>query len=79
VAGHRTGRRLIFSDHVRERMERRNIAESEVQEALDSADTTFPGNGPGNRVKIGTTASGRRLRVVVKDRRQHIIVSAYWE
>ncbi len=79
VARQRTRRKLFFSDHARDQMELRDVTESDVQEALESADTSFPGNGPGNRVKIGTTLSGRRLKVVVKDRRQHIIVSTYWE
>jgi hypothetical protein len=71
---------LVFSGHAREQMHRRGITEADVEAAVENADITHPGSDKRreNLVKVGTAPDGRRLSVVVKKRRQHIVVSAYW-
>ena len=61
-------------------MERRNVTPDEVEAALETCDTTFPGSDKKreNLVKVGTTPNGDRLWVVVKTERPFIVVSAYW-
>ena len=73
-------RKLTYSGHAREQMERRGITEDDVEEALESADTSYPGADKKreNLVKVGTCSNGRRLNVIVKKRKQHIVVTTYW-
>lgn len=81
MTGKRTTKlRVVYSDHAQEQMRRRGIDEEEVEFVLDNADTTFPGTDKKreNLVKEGIAPCGRRLCVVVKKLRQHIVVSAYW-
>lgn len=63
-------------------MQKRGITRRDVREAIKNADTTYPGSRPkrgNNLVKEGVAPNGRRLCVVVKESRQHIIVSAWWK
>ena len=71
---------LYFTGHAAEQMERRNISPDEVEAALETCDTTFPGSDKKreNVVKVGTAPNGQRLWVVVKSERPFIVVSAYW-
>jgi hypothetical protein len=71
---------LYYSGHAAEQMERRSISAEDVEAALESCDTSFPGSDKRreNLVKVGTAANGERLWVVVKKERPFIIVSAYW-
>jgi hypothetical protein len=71
---------LYYTGHAAEQMERRNISTDDVEAALDSCDTTFPGNDKRreNLVKVGTAPDGDRLWVVVKAERPFVVVSAYW-
>jgi hypothetical protein len=73
-------RNLVYSSHAKDQMKRRRITEDDVEEALTTADTTYPGTDKKreNVVKVGTCPNGMRLCVVVKQDRQHIIVTAYW-
>jgi len=56
---------MIFSDHAQRQMSRRRIATSEVVEALENRDTSYPGRPEGRIVVLGRTAAGRRLKVVL--------------
>ena len=48
-------------------MERRGVAVTEVQEAIDNAGTTYPSKEhPDRLVVLGSTTNGRRLKVVVR-------------
>ena len=69
---------LHFSRHATRRMESRNISPDEVAEAWTSRDATYAVLGPkaGRRLVIlGTTASGRRLKVVVLARDERFVVT----
>jgi hypothetical protein len=61
-------------------MDRRGITPDDVEAALETCDTTFPGSDRRreNLVKVGTAVNGERLNVIVKAERPFIIVSAYW-
>lgn len=62
-------------------MERRRIEVDDVEAALETCDTTYPGSDRKreNLVKVGTARDDRRLHVVVKRDRPFVIVSAFWE
>jgi hypothetical protein len=79
----RKRRRLTYSDHVvLDRLARRSVKKRDIREALDNADTSYPGTrskSGKNLVKEGLTNDGRRLCVVVKEQRQHIVVTAWWK
>jgi hypothetical protein len=80
MEGKTTTQRFKYSDHARDQMDRRAISEEDVEHVHGNADTTFPGSDRKghNLVKEGFAPDGRRLCVVVKKLRPHIIVSAYW-
>lgn len=71
---------LHYTGHVAEQMERRGITTDDVEMALETCDTTFPGSDRRreNLVKVGTAPDGHRLWIVVKSERPFVIVSAYW-
>jgi hypothetical protein len=71
---------LHYTSHAAEQMERRNILTEDVEAALDSCDTTFPGTDKRreNEVRLGLSTDERRLCVVVKRERPFIVVTAYW-
>lgn len=74
--------RIHFSDHVVEdRLRQRGITRADIRTALDNADTSYPGSRPkrGNLVKEGVASDGRRLCVVVKERYEHVVVTAWWK
>ena len=58
---------LRLAQHARERMRRRGITESEVEEALANITAQWPSDEyPDERTVIcGTTRNGRRLKVVL--------------
>lgn len=59
---------MRFSYHASEQMIERDITAAEVAEAASQPTTTYSSNRPGRAdrtVILGTTASGRRLKVVV--------------
>jgi len=69
---------LQFSRHATRRMVGRHISPAEVEEAWTSRDATYAVLGPkaGRRLVIlGTTASGRRLKVVVLARDERFVVT----
>lgn len=70
---------LHYTGHAAEQMHRRGIDPEDVEAALETCDTTFPGTDRRrqNVVKVGT-AGDRRLWVVVKRERPFVVVSAYW-
>jgi uncharacterized protein DUF4258 len=72
---------LHYTSHAADAMERRGITTEDVEMALETCDTTFPGSDRRreNLVKVGTTSDGRRLFVVIKRERPFIVVTAYWE
>jgi hypothetical protein len=76
-------RRLTFSDHVvRDRLARRGIKKRDIRQALNNVDTSYPGTrkkSGKNLIKEGLTNDGRRLCVVVKEQRPHIVVTAWWK
>lgn len=75
-------RKLVFSDHVvLDRLQQRGITRKDIRTALENSDTSYPGSRPkrGNLVKEGIAPNGRRLCVVVKEKRQHVVVSAWWK
>ena len=71
---------LHYTSHAAEQMDRRSITPDDVEAALETCDTTFPGTDKRreNLVKIGTATNGDRLYVVVKRERPFMVVSAYW-
>lgn len=57
-------------------MAQREISPTEVEQALASIVSTEPGDRPSRVIKIGTTESGKRLRVVQNTfEPQHIITA----
>lgn len=73
-------RRLVFGDHVvKDRLKLRGITRGDIRTALDNADTRYPGSGKGNEVREGIAADGRRLCVVVREKKPHVVVSAWWK
>ncbi len=71
---------LYYTGHAAEQMERRDIDPEDVEIALETCDTTYPGSDRRreNLVKVGTTRDDRRLHVVVKRERPFVVVSAFW-
>lgn len=71
---------LHFSGHAAEQMERRDIDPDDVERALETCDTTYPGSDRQrqNLVKVGTTSDDRRLHVVVKRERPFVVVTVFW-
>lgn len=58
---------LFLYAHAVRRMHQRGISRSEIYEALRSPETTYPSaNDPSRIVVLGTTAFGRRLKIVVE-------------
>jgi hypothetical protein len=70
---------LYYTSHAAEQMERRGILTEDVESALETCDTTFPGSDKRreNEVRVGTACDGSRLCVVVKRERPFIVVTAY--
>jgi len=71
---------LYYTGHAVEQMERRGIITDDVEAALESCDTTYPGTDRRreNLVKVGDALDDRRLCVVVKRERPFIVVTTYW-
>jgi hypothetical protein len=69
---------LRFTAHARRQMERRSITATEVDEALAAAETSYPSaQHPDTRlVVLGTTNTGRRLKVVVAQDDPHYVITA---
>lgn len=56
---------LQLGPYVRRRMAQRRINESEIEQALSSAQTVYPSaTHPDREVVLGVTDAGRRLKVV---------------
>ena len=73
-------RKPYYSDHVvRDRLKERSITRKDIRCALENADTSYPGKWRGNLVKEGFAPDGRRLVFVVKEKSQHVVVSAWWK
>lgn len=72
--------RPIFTTHALEEMELRGVSKQHVRTALDNHDTTYPGTHKTREtvVKVGTTADGRRLAVVVDKTKPRVVVTSYW-
>lgn len=59
---------MRYSEHARHRMRDRGIGEAEVRQALANHDITYPTRDRVNRTDfVGSTDSGRRLKIVVAD------------
>lgn len=71
---------LYYTSHVAEQLERRSILTEDVEAALETCDTTYPGSDRRreNEVRVGLSTDERRLCVVVKRERPFIVVTAYW-
>lgn len=69
---------LMFSLHALERLAKRGITRSEVLEALGNRETVYESAGERPAlVVLGTTATGRRLKVAVdKDDESYVITVA---
>ena len=68
---------LHFSNHARDRMRERNISEEEVSECLQNPDTTYPDEDDDNMNYVCTLSSGRKIRVVINEKRprHRVIIS----
>lgn len=71
---------MRFSKHATEQMAERRITLSEVEEALQNPETSYPSPKPGRddrTVILGATNAGRRLKVVVlAERPDHVVTVA---
>jgi hypothetical protein len=55
-----------YSEHARNRLRQRGITKGEVKEALNNVTIEYPSKDHSNcRVKVGTTKSGRSIKVVI--------------
>jgi nickel-dependent lactate racemase len=67
---------LFLHMHALERMESRGITREEIQEALESPETTYPSaDNPGATVVLGKTAAGRPLKIVVESHDSEAIIT----
>lgn len=69
---------MRFSHHANLQMAARVISATEIAEALTNIQTSYPSNRPGREdrtVNLGTTGTGRRLKVVVKTENPDFIVT----
>jgi len=79
VALKRTEKRLIRTDHVNGRLQKRAIDIAEVEYALQNHHFETEGRNPGTTRIVCDMAFGRQLGVVFKEKEKVIIlISAWW-
>lgn len=69
---------MQYSQHATEQMADRNIIPVEVEQALDDPQVSYRSTRPGREdrtVILGVTATGRRLKVVVRAARPDFVVT----
>ena len=67
---------LRLTHHAFEQMAARRVTLEEVAEALEEPETTYPSPHRDDRLTVlGTTKTGRRLKIVVPRTEPHVIVT----
>lgn len=70
---------IIFTTHAKQRMQKRRMAQSDIELAVKSPDRTFPGEKP-ETVKFIKTIHGRRHEVIGKylnDQKAWLVLSVW--
>ncbi len=70
---------LHFTDHAKDRMKERRISKQEVQYCLENYEASYPNDDEDNGKMnyVCTTPTGRRIRVVIDEKRptHRIVIS----